>query len=394
MLLDVSAGRIAAGDTEIVERKGLGHPDTLCDAIAERVSVSLSRYYLEHFGAILHHNVDKALICAGSASPRFGGGELLEPIDIFLGGRVTADVKGVRVPVAELAVESTRQYLREQLPGLDVTRDVRIHVHIRPGSAELAALFQERAGMPRANDSSTGVGHAPLSSLENLVLDVEQRLNSEEFLALHPESGRDVKVMGYRHGSAHSLTVARAFVGRNVANLDDYLIGKLAVLSSVQGFADELGAPLACVVNAGDEPEAGAIYLTVTGTSAEAGDDGEVGRGNRANGLITPHRPMSIEAVAGKNPLNHTGKLYNVLAREIAQQLVAQLPGARGAVCFLLSQIGNPIDDPRLVQVVIDSEEPRGIPAQQQRVETVVREQLSSIPAMTRRIVAGEVSLY
>src|SRR5690606_39588302 len=96
MLLDVSAGRIAAGDTEIVERKGLGHPDTLCDAIAERVSVSLSRYYLEHFGAILHHNVDKALICAGSASPRFGGGELLEPIDIFLGGRVTADVKGVR----------------------------------------------------------------------------------------------------------------------------------------------------------------------------------------------------------------------------------------------------------------------------------------------------------
>ena len=47
---------------EVVECKGSGHPDTLCDAIAERVSVALCRYYLEHFGAILHHNVDKVLL--------------------------------------------------------------------------------------------------------------------------------------------------------------------------------------------------------------------------------------------------------------------------------------------------------------------------------------------
>jgi S-adenosylmethionine synthetase len=50
------------------------------------------------------------------------------------------------------------------------------------------------------------------------------------------------------------------------------------------------------------------VYLTVTGTSAEAGDDGEVGRGNRVNDLITPYRPISLEAAAGKNPVTHVGQ--------------------------------------------------------------------------------------
>ena len=52
---------------EIVERKGLGHPDTICDALTENLSRALSRVYLERFGAILHHNVDKVLLCGGAA---------------------------------------------------------------------------------------------------------------------------------------------------------------------------------------------------------------------------------------------------------------------------------------------------------------------------------------
>jgi S-adenosylmethionine synthetase len=54
---------------EIVERKGLGHPDTICDLLSERLSVALSKYYLGQFGLILHHNVDKALLAAGRSSP-------------------------------------------------------------------------------------------------------------------------------------------------------------------------------------------------------------------------------------------------------------------------------------------------------------------------------------
>ncbi|MHA2263503.1 MAG: methionine adenosyltransferase, partial [Candidatus Thorarchaeota archaeon] len=55
---------------EIVERKGKGHPDTLCDKAAEELSIKLSEYYMEQFGGIQHHNVDKVLLVGGqSVSP-------------------------------------------------------------------------------------------------------------------------------------------------------------------------------------------------------------------------------------------------------------------------------------------------------------------------------------
>jgi S-adenosylmethionine synthetase len=56
---------VAEAEVEIVERKGLGHPDTLCDAAMEHISQALSEAYLERFGAILHHNCDKGLLVAG-----------------------------------------------------------------------------------------------------------------------------------------------------------------------------------------------------------------------------------------------------------------------------------------------------------------------------------------
>lgn len=74
---------------EIVERKGLGHPDTICDALAEAFSRNLCREYLARFGSILHHNVDKALLCGGRSAPAFEGGAILSPIDIYLAGRAT-----------------------------------------------------------------------------------------------------------------------------------------------------------------------------------------------------------------------------------------------------------------------------------------------------------------
>ena len=72
---------------EIVERKGIGHPDTICDALAEELSRNLCAYYLENFGLVLHHNVDKALLWGGSSLPKYGGGQIKAPIEIFLAGR-------------------------------------------------------------------------------------------------------------------------------------------------------------------------------------------------------------------------------------------------------------------------------------------------------------------
>ncbi len=89
--------------------------------------------------------------------------------------------------------------------------------------------------------------------------------------------------------------------------------------------------------------DAGDVFLTVTGTSAEAGDDGEVGRGNRTCGLITPYRSITLEAAAGKNPVSHVGKLYNLVASRIAAAITAEIPDVPDAACVLVSQIGRPV---------------------------------------------------
>ena len=77
--LSLSTHRPASHPVEIVERKGIGHPDTICDALAEELSRTYSQYCLERFGLVLHHNVDKALLCGGRSAPRFGGGKVTAP---------------------------------------------------------------------------------------------------------------------------------------------------------------------------------------------------------------------------------------------------------------------------------------------------------------------------
>jgi S-adenosylmethionine synthetase len=104
---------------EVVERKGKGHPDTLCDKAAEELSVRLSEYYLEVFGRVQHHNVDKVLLVGGQSNARFGGGDVIEPIYILMSGRavgiVGKDFKN-QVPVGKFAIEHTREWLSGDLP--------------------------------------------------------------------------------------------------------------------------------------------------------------------------------------------------------------------------------------------------------------------------------------
>ena len=139
-------------------------------------------------------------------------------------------------------------------------------------------------------------------------------------------------------------------IGRHLSHMDDYLAEKVAVHDLACRLAAEHGfAACDIAVNSADSPQS--VYLTVTGTSAEAGDDGQVGRGNRVNGLITPCRPMSLEAAAGKNPVNHVGKIYNVVAQHIAQSLVTASPEILKAECLLVSKIGAPVTQPAIVQI-------------------------------------------
>lgn len=388
-------------EVELVERKGLGHPDYISDAAAEAASRAISLFYIERYGRILHHNLDKVLLVGGQASPRFGGGEVLHPIYIIVSGRATTEVRtsgGVEhLPIGSIIIKAVRDWIRENFRFLDPDSHVIVDYKIGKGSADLVGLFEASETVPRANDTSFGSGFAPLSTLERLVLESERLLNSREFKTSHPEVGEDIKVMGLRRDNTIDLTIAASVISSLVHDVEEYLSVKEIIRESVLDLASKI-APNHDVrvhVNTGDIPEKNIVYLTVTGTSAEHGDDGATGRGNRANGLITPLRPMSLEATAGKNPVSHVGKIYNVMASIIAERIYSQVKGVREVYVKLLSQIGRPIDDPLVADVKVNTDGGSRITAEMKReIEAIVDESLSRITSLTDAIIKGEVMLF
>ncbi len=386
-----------ADQVEIVERKGIGHPDTICDALAEMLSRNLCLEYQRRFGAILHHNVDKALLCGGRAAAAFGGGNVLAPIKLYLAGRAITEVGGEAIPIKEIAVEGSRAWLKANLHALDPQRHVKIDSVVQQASQDLRTLFSRRGlhGIALANDTSFGVGYAPLSPLERLVLAIEKRINGRDRERAMPAWGEDIKVMAVRSADRVEITVACAMIGRFLANIEEYLEQKILLEKLIRDLANEHGFPACNVgVNTADNTSSGGIYLTVTGTSAEAGDDGQVGRGNRVNGLITPCRPMSLEAAAGKNPVSHVGKIYNVLARDIAETIVAEIPEIESAQCLMVSRIGAPVTLPAVVQIKIATREGVPVTGLQARIEALVGDRIARIPEPVSGFVAGSISVF
>ena len=381
-------GKLAEeNEVEMVERKGLGHPDSLCDGIAEEISRRLCREYEKRYNIILHHNVDKVLLSAGETLPKFGGGEIIEPITIVLAGRATKEFEGEKVPVDEIAIDATKDYLKKILPNLNVEDGVIIEPRIRQGSVDLRSLFSKEI---LANDTSFGIGYAPLSKLEKAVLNLEKYLNSSDFKREHPELGADIKVMGLRIKDKIRITVAGAFISKHISDIFDYKEKKEKILEKINKFLEkELENQTSVDFNTADNYEEGSVYLTISGTSAECGDDGEVGRGNRANGLITPNRPMSLEACAGKNPKTHTGKIYNILSFQIADRIYNEL-GIKEVYVKILSQIGKPITQPQVLSIKLTpfSEEI------EDKAIKIAKEELENLPEITRKIVEGKIKVF
>jgi S-adenosylmethionine synthetase len=382
-------------EIEIVERKGLGHPDSLADGIADAVSRALCRYYTEEFGAVLHHNTDQVEVVGGRAAPRFGGGRILSPIYILLSGRATTMVGGELVPVNKIAVKAARDYLRSILRNLDVDTDVIVDSRIGQGSADLVDVFKRRERVPMANDTSFGVSFAPFSETEELVLKTEKLMNSQEFKEKFPESGEDIKVMGLRENNLITLTIADAMVAKYIPDLDHYRSVKEEMVEEIKKLADRITErEVSVLINTADDYERGSVYLTVTGTSAEMGDDGSVGRGNRVNGLITPNRLMSLEAAAGKNPINHVGKIYNLLSFRIAQDIASAVEGIEEVYVKILSQIGAPIDQPKAANVQLLMKDAGKFGDVKEKCESIIDLHLGEITKISEMFLSGELTTF
>ena len=385
---------VAEQPVEYVERKGIGHPDSLIDGIMENVSTALSNAYIDSTGKILHHNVDKGLIIGGSSDVSFGNGSITKPIEVILAGRAARSYQNINIDVDGIAIKAAKDYLREHTRFLDIEKEVLFQSKILKGSADLSEIFDRNTDVPLANDTSFGIGFAPFTKTERLVLETERMLNSPEYKKSHPEVGEDVKVMGIRDMDDISLTVAIAFVSSKIQNADDYQGKKEEVRNDIISFAKKLiGNDVNVTLNNGDN-KAGKVYITKSGLSCEAGDDGSVGRGNRVNGLITPFRRMSLEAAAGKNPVNHIGKIYNVLAKEIANDIVTLYPQVRECNISIVSQIGKRIDDPKHLDVKISTEKREELDNIRKKVNDIAEQSLENIGYLTHEIISGKHGMF
>ena len=390
-------------DIEIVERKGIGHPDSVADALAETVSRALCKMYKKEIGTVLHHNTDETQIAAGKAAPKFGGGTIIDPTYILLVGRATTDVtvnKQLKeLPCKPTALKAAREYLRKTFPNVDVDSDIILDAKLGMGSDDLTGVYKTSGVL--ANDTSFGVGYAPYSITDKLVLETEELINSKKFKLALPETGQDVKVMGSRVGNTLTMTIACAMVDRYIPDKSHYASAIEDMYARVQKNAlniiDKSGEDLEFEldINTGDNYKNNVYYLTVTGLSQEMGDDGSVGRGNRCNGLITPYRPMSMEATSGKNPITHIGKLYNIMSKLIAEDVAKKVSDEVEVRVRILSQIGKPVSEPLNCNVqLVSATENKKFNKWKQEAESIANDWLDNVDKVTDLIINGKVRTF
>ena len=214
---------------------------------------------------------------------------------------------------------------------------------------------------------------------------VECRLNEADYRSNVP-IGRDIKVMGARIDSSVRLTVASPVMAGAVQNRAQYDEVVTEVHDSVSRVATDIyGDRVDVAVNQADDQDS--AYLTITGTSAEAGDDGQVGRGNRFGGLITPYRPMSLEAAAGKNPGAHVGKTYHAVGADISDRLLAE-SGITETTVRLLSSIGHPVTEPQAAHLDVVGQHDEA------HIAHVVKECFADWRGVRDRIIDGQYELF
>ena len=390
---------ISRQKVEIVERKGRGHPDYICDAVMDAISVELCREYIKQCGKILHHNIDKGLLAAGITRKKFGGGRVVKPMELIIGDRATYEINGKKIPVTEIAVKTAKDWLQANLRFVDPEKNVLYRVVLAEGSEELTDIFARTRGCLGANDTSAAVGYYPLSNTEQIVLELEKHLNSKAFKDEYPETGEDVKVMGLRNKDMLDLTICMPLLARDIHSVEAYFEHKKRVYRGIWEFAAELShskfREIRLHYNSLDRQDRGisGLYLSLLGTSAEDADSGQVGRGNRVNGLISMNRPMGTEAAAGKNPISHVGKIYNILAHHVARKIYQSVEGVEEVLVLLLSEVGQPIDRPKMANAQIRFEKGQSLKNVRETVNQIFAAALGNINQFCLKLAAGKYSV-
>lgn len=388
IISEIKNGLVEDLPVEIVERKGIGHPDSICDGIAESVSQAYSKWCIKKFGTLLHHNFDKVQLVAGETEVGFGKGKMVKKIKIQIAGRGTPSYKGKKIPIKKIAEDAAKDYIKNTFKYLDPKKHCDIKSYAGKGSAVLVSAVWH----VESNDTSFGVSHWPYSNLEQVVFDTTNYINTKLLNEL--PIGEDVKVMGLRYDNNIVITCAIPFISTKVKSPDQYKKVKDILIEKIKKYSSRVnGSKVTVNVNAADNYDRGDYYLTLTGTSAEGGDDGSVGRGNRVTGFIAPFRPASLEAAAGKNPISHVGKIYNALAKKLARDIVESVKVVKSTNVYILSKIGSPLDDPLVLEAEVKTA--NGISNKvRELILEIINNELDNIPALREELIKGKISLF
>lgn len=387
----VTAGVGLKEESELIERKGKGHPDSIADALAAKISQAYSSYTIENCdGMILHHQIDKLMIIGGKTEVTFGGGHFTEPIRIILAGRISREYLGRQLPVEEIYTSVIHDYFKENFPMVDLEKDLQIIDYltsyagpgtIKESTGSIANMFdpvkkEAVRGYEAlvANDTSYCVAYEPMSPLENTVYDLEQHLTGSALQSKYPWLGTDIKIMAYRQGDKVDVTSCIPQIAQYVPSMDDYVKNLETIAEEIKRFV-QAAIPQYSVhfsLNTKDKFDSKNIYLTVSGASL-SGDIGVVGRGNRPNGLITSQRPMSLEGTNGKNPRYYSGFIYAVASKNIAKRIFKET--GEPCVVEIVSQNGGRLLQPWHTRVTTL--------ADQDKVDEIVRAELAAIPKIS-----------
>lgn len=378
---------------EIVERKGLGHPDTICDLVMNQISVDLSKLYLKETGTIQHHNMDKALLVAGQSENSFGGGILTKPIKLILGDRATFDIGERKLPIGDFVIQTAKKWFDKNLRFVN-DEHVDYQVELGVASKELRSIFENTSSFA-SNDTSAVVGYAPFTETESIVLNTEQYINSKQFKDKFPESGEDVKVMGFRNSNHVDLTIAMAFVDRYISSENQYFQRKDEMLQEINEFLKKTyDMKITTSMNCLDSKNKGisGLYMTVLGTSADSADSGQVGRGNMTSRVISPSRPAGAEATAGKNPVSHIGKIYNALSFKIANEIHDNISNMDEVCVWMYNVIGRSVNEPRAVIVQHISKRDI-VDAEKNQINEIVEKNLQNINEFCKELISGKYQI-
>lgn len=349
---------------EIVERKGLGHPDTLADGLAETVSTAYSQYCLDRFGVVPHHNLDKLYIGAGLFNRDFGYREMLKPVRVVINGRISNTMDGEDIRVDLIAKKAIYNYLSMVLPNLrqnEMIIECNSTQHTKNPywySPRNIGDLPEASDL-KANDTSVCIAHWPFTVCERLAFELEQYFwlkEGDRIMPKYNDIGQDIKVMVQRIDKEIEVTICMPMISAVTTSLEQYLIRNQQIEEDLDRLAQSIVTGSGFIVKVAVNPKAGGgrlVYLLAVGSCIDCGEEGIVGRGNTNQGVISCFRPHSMEAPAGKNPVYHTGRVMGFLTTKLARSIYDNLHA--NCTVVVLTKNGHSLIPPSTIAIQTSS---------------------------------------